>query len=122
MSQTILVADDTPDIRRLIVFTLKRHGYTVLEAADGETALMLIRRERPALAVLDIMMPRMTGLDVASELAQSADTASIPVLICSGSGISDSEIETQMRSATSYLPKPFTPRQLVERVEEMLKT
>lgn len=120
MSARILVADDDPFIRRLVVFTLKKRGYAVLEACDGVAALNLIRQERPDLAVLDVLMPEMSGLEVTKTLAQDPATAQIPVLILSASA-QQSEIEAGLASgATAYIIKPFEPRALGERVAEIL--
>lgn len=120
MSQTILIADDELNIRQLVAFTLRRRGYTVLEAADGTVALELIRRERPALAVLDVMMPGLTGIAVIRQLALSPETAAIPIILLSAKG-QGSEIEEGLASgARLYLVKPFSPRELADRVAEVL--
>lgn len=121
MSIRILVADDDPFIRRLVVFTLKKRGYEIIEAGDGKTALERIRTEKPDLAVLDVLMPEMTGLEVTKALSQDPETAKIPVLILSASA-QQSEIEAGMASgARSYLVKPFEPKALGERVAEILE-
>ncbi len=120
MSIRIVVADDEDDIRRLVAFTLRHRGYTVLEAVDGQQALQIIRAEQPDLAVLDVMMPHMSGLDVVREMASNVATASIPVLIVSAKGQSN-DIEAGLATgATSYLTKPFSPRVLAERVATIL--
>lgn len=121
MSGRIVVADDEADIRRLVAFTLRRRGYTVLEASDGEQALQLILAELPDLAVLDVMMPVLSGLDVVREMAANTITAHIPVLIVSAKGQS-TDIEVGLATgATSYLPKPFSPRVLADRVALLLE-
>lgn len=120
MSYRIVVADDDPFIRRLVVFTLKKRGYEIFEAGDGETALALIRRERPDLAVLDVLMPGMNGLEVTQELARDPATTAIPVLILSASAQAV-EIEAGFASgARDYLTKPFEPAVLGERVQALL--
>ncbi|HEX2173724.1 MAG TPA: response regulator [Dehalococcoidia bacterium] len=120
MSARIVVADDEADIRRLIVFTLKRRGYQVLEASAGDAALDLIRRERPDLAVLDVMMPGLTGLEVAGALGADPATRSIPIVMLSAKGQSV-EIEAGLASgARAYLVKPFAPQDLAARVAEIL--
>lgn len=122
MSRTIVIADDEPNIRQLVAFTLRRRGYVVLEADDGLAALELIRRQRPDLAVLDVMMPGLSGIDVLQHLTQDADTAAIPVIFLSAKGQS-SEIEAGLASgARLYLVKPFSPRELAERVTEVLES
>lgn len=120
MSGTILIADDEPNIRQLIAFTLRRRGYTVLEAEDGTVALERIRRERPDLAVLDVMMPGLTGLAVTRQLGLDPETAAIPIILLSAKG-QGSEIEAGLASgARLYLVKPFSPRELADRVAEVL--
>lgn len=121
MSKTILIADDEPNIRQLIAFTLRRRGYIILEADDGAAALALIRQESPDLAVLDVMMPGLTGIAVVQQLAVDPATAEIPVILLSAKG-QGSEIEEGLASgARLYLVKPFSPRELADRVAEVLE-
>ena len=116
----IVVADDEADIRRLTTFTLQRRGYTILEASAGDAALELIRRERPDLAVLDVMMPGLSGIEVAAAMAADPATASIPVVMLSAKGQA-SEVQAGLASgAHVYLVKPFSPRELGERVAAIL--
>ena len=121
MSIRIVVADDDPFIRRLVVFTLKKRGYETLEASNGAAALDLVRQAKPDLAVLDVLMPEMTGLEVTKILSQDPTTSNIPVLILSASA-QQSEVEAGLASgATAYLVKPFEPKVLGERVAEILE-
>lgn len=116
----IVIAEDEKDIRRLIRFTLQRRGYDVLEATDGEEALALIQMERPPLAILDVMMPGMTGLDVARSVMADPETAGTRVILLSAKG-QTSEIEKGLvTGAAAYLVKPFAPRELAARVAEIL--
>lgn len=120
MTARIIVADDENDIRRLIVFVLKRRGYTVMEANAGDVALDLIRQEKPDLVALDVMMPGLTGLEVASALRADPETAHIPIIILSAKGQA-TEIEAGLGcGASAYLVKPFAPQELAERVAEIL--
>ena len=121
MSARIVVADDEADIRRLIVFTLKRRGYEILEANAGDEALELIRRELPDLAVLDVMMPGLTGPEVIQSLVADPATASIVTILLSAKGQA-TEIESGLRSgASAYLVKPFAPAQLASRIADLLE-
>lgn len=120
MSKTILIADDEPSIRQLVAFTLRRRGYVIVEAEDGTTALELIRQQSPDLVVLDVMMPGLSGIAVTQQLTSDPITAEIPVILLSakGQGI---EIEEGLASgARLYLVKPFSPRELADRVAEVL--
>ncbi len=120
MSIRILVADDDPFIRRLVVFTLKKRGYEILEASDGASALKLARQEKPALVVLDVLMPGMTGLEVTQTLSQDPATAQIPIVILSANA-QQTDIDAGLASgATAYLVKPFEPKMLGERVAKIL--
>lgn len=120
MSARIVVADDEADIRRLIVFTLKKRGYQVLEAGAGDAALALIRQELPDLAVLDVMMPGLSGLEVAGALRDDPATRSIPIVMLSAKGQA-AEIQAGLDSgACAYLVKPFAPQELAARIAEIL--
>jgi DNA-binding response OmpR family regulator len=120
MTARIVVADDEADIRRLIVFALRRRGHTVMETGTGDGALALIRAERPQLAILDVMMPGMSGLAVAEALGADPGTAGLPILMLSAKGQA-AEIEEGLRSgACAYLVKPFAPAALIAQVTALL--
>lgn len=112
----VVVAEDDPDIRRLTSITLRRRGYEVLEASTGDAALALIRAERPDVAVLDDMMPGLTGVEVARALGADQATAGIPIVLASAKGQA-SEIEQGLASgARAYVVKPFAPVDLAAAV------
>jgi DNA-binding response OmpR family regulator len=121
VSRTILIADDEPNIRQLVAFTLRRRGYTVIEAEDGVVALDLIRSELPDLAVLDVMMPGLTGIAVVQQLFATPETATIPVILLSAKGQGVEIVEGVASGARMYLVKPFSPRELADRVAEVLE-
>lgn len=122
MSKTILIADDEPNIRQLVAFTLRRRGFEIVEAEDGVTALELIRQSAPDLVVLDVMMPGLTGIAVLQQLSADPATAEIPVVLLSAKG-QGVEIEEGLASgARLYLVKPFSPRELADRVAEVLES
>jgi DNA-binding response OmpR family regulator len=117
---TVLVADDDPDVRDVVVFKLQQSGHEVLVAEDGGAALDLARSARPDLAVLDVMMPRMTGLDVCRELRADRSTAGIPVILLTARA-QEGDIESGFAwGADDYLTKPFSPRELDSRVRAVL--
>lgn len=120
MTARVVVADDDPDIRQLVAFILKRRDYLVLEADNGTTALELVRREQPDVAILDIMMPGATGLEVAKELSHDPVTAHIPILLLSAHGQSGDIQEGLSNGARSYLVKPFLPKDLADRVATLI--
>jgi CheY-like chemotaxis protein len=118
----ILVADDEPHIRKLVTFTLKTKGYEVLEAADGGEALEAARTGAPDLILLDVMMPVMTGYDVLDRLKADPATADIPVIILSAKSQAAEVQEGLARGALEYISKPFTPKELAQRVADMLES
>jgi CheY-like chemotaxis protein len=120
VSARIVVADDEEDIVRLVAFVLRRRGYTVLEAQTGEEALDLIRRERPDLAVLDLRMPGMDGLEVMRALAADETVEPLPLIMLSASA-QQAEIEAGLSAGVAaYVAKPFTPQHLAGVVADVL--
>lgn len=117
----ILVADDEPDVLALVSLHLQRAGYDVLKADDGEQALRLAREEEPALVVLDLMMPGLSGLEVAKLLKQSPQTARIPVLMLTAKADEVDRIVGLEIGADDYVTKPFSPREIVLRVQSILR-
>lgn len=118
MSQRIVIADDEPDINRLIAMILRE--YTVLRAKRGDEALELIRQEMPDLAILDISMPGLTGLEVAQALLTDPATASIPLILLSAYG-QQREIDAGLATGVAlYIVKPFDPEELLQSVEKLL--
>jgi two-component system, OmpR family, phosphate regulon response regulator PhoB len=117
----ILVADDEPDVLSLLVINLQRAGYDVLKAEDGEQALRLAREHLPALLVLDVMMPGLTGFDVVKQLKQNAQTARLPVLMLTARADEVDRIVGFELGADDYVTKPFSPREIVLRVQSVLR-
>jgi DNA-binding response OmpR family regulator len=120
MSARIVVVDDEPDIRRLICFTLRRRGYDVVEDAAGDTGLETIRHVMPDLVVLDVMLPGLSGVQVAAALRSDEATAHIPVLLVSANGQSADIAKGLAAGAKAYLVKPFAPQELARTVESLL--
>jgi len=113
----ILVVDDDVKIVRLVRMYLERAGYRVIEATDGRSALAAIAEDAPALVVLDIMLPEIDGLAVLKAIRRTDRT---PVIILSARGLTDDRITGLGAGADDYLPKPFSPAELVLRVERIL--
>lgn len=120
MTVTVLVVDDDPVIQRLLRVNFEMEGYEVLVAVDGVDGLERARAEHPDIVVLDIMMPRMSGLDVAKSLKADPDTASIPVLLLSAKAQEADLVAGDESGADDYLTKPFDPLHLLQRVEKLL--
>jgi two-component system OmpR family response regulator len=118
MPRTILVVDDDPHIRQLLVFALGKAGLDTREAADGEEAVAMIGREPPDLVILDINMPRMDGLEVCRRVRTSS---AVPILFLSSR---DDEIDRVLGielGADDYVVKPFSPREVVARTQAILR-
>src|SRR6185295_19987645 len=121
VKRTILVVEDERDIRELVRFHLAQEGYSVREADSGESALAQVATERPALVVLDIMLPGTDGLEVCRRLRSAEATHNIPIIMLTArAGEVDRVIGLEM-GADDYLTKPFIPRELVARVKAVLR-
>jgi DNA-binding response OmpR family regulator len=117
----ILAADDDEDILELVTFRLGRSGYTVLQAHDGEEALQLATEHKLDLAVLDVGMPKLDGLEVTRRLRAQEATSSIPIILLTA-WVQESDVEQGFAAgATDYVRKPFSPMELVARVQAALR-
>ena len=116
----ILIAEDDPDIRELVAFTLRFAGHEVVTASNGEEAVQLAGHEFPDLILMDVRMPRMTGYDACRVMKANSELKDIPVVFLSAKG-QESEIQTGLEAgAEEYLLKPFAPNQLTDRVRAIL--
>jgi CheY-like chemotaxis protein len=113
--QTILVVEDDEDLRRLFRTALILAGFDVIEAGDGLEALLRIDQSPPDLVVLDIVLPRLSGIAVQQEIAAQAVTRQIPIVVITGSNL-----EPDAMQVACFLRKPVSPEQLVEAVERCL--
>jgi DNA-binding response OmpR family regulator len=117
----VLVADDEEDIRMLVTFRLKRAGYDVLEASDGEQALRLATERFPDVAVLDVMMPKLSGFDVLGQLRSNEATSELPVILLTARA-QPADVERGLAAgANDYVTKPFSPEELRGRVASLLE-
>jgi phosphate regulon transcriptional regulator PhoB len=121
MPQTILVVDDERDIVELVRYNLTQAGYRVVSATDGRQAVELARRERPDLVVLDLMLPVLPGAEVARTLKQDEKTRAIPILMLTARGEEMDRVVGFELGADDYVVKPFSPRELVLRVQAILR-
>ena len=116
----ILIAEDEPDIRDLISFTLRFAGHEVIPTSNGEEALHTAQAELPELVLLDVRMPRLSGYEVCERLKADANTQSIPVVFLSAKG-QESEIKAGLDAgAEDYILKPFSPDILISRIQAIL--
>ena len=117
----ILVVDDEPDILALVAYHLARSGYRVSTAATGTEALHAARDERPALIVLDLMLPELSGFEVLERLRGDAQLANTPVLMLTARREEQDRVKGLSLGADDYLVKPFSPQELVLRVRNILR-
>lgn len=116
----IVIAEDEPDIRDLITFTLRFAGFEVIAGANGEEGYQLAKREKPDLVMMDVRMPRMTGYEACQKIKADPELAHIPVIFLSAKG-QESEIQAGLDAgADDYLLKPFAPGDLTERIRVVL--
>lgn len=120
MSKKILIADDEQNIVISVEFLMKREGYEVFVAHDGEEALASIRAEKPDLVLLDVMMPKRNGFDVCQEVRADAALAGVRILMLTARG-RDTEVAKGLAlGADGYMTKPFSTKDLVDKVRELL--
>lgn len=114
----VVVADDDADIRELVTFKLRQAGYDIDAVADGAQAWATISEAPPRLAVLDVMMPGLSGLDVLRKIRDDEHTKTVPIILLTARS---RDIDAGFASgATDYVAKPFSPRELVRRVTSVL--
>jgi two-component system phosphate regulon response regulator PhoB len=119
--QRILVVDDEPDITALVAYHLAKASYRVTTAANGRDALRAAREERPDLIVLDLMLPGLSGYEVLAELRRQDETKDIGVIVLTARKEEPDRIKGLSLGADDYLPKPFSPPELVLRVGAVLR-
>ena len=115
---TILVVDDEQEIRNLVEIYLKNEGFKVIKAGDGEEALKILEKEEVDLMVLDIMMPKLDGMEVCKRVREHMN---LPILMLSAKSEDMDKIQGIMTGADDYLTKPFNPLELSVRVKSLLR-
>jgi len=121
MSHKILIADDEPNILISLEFLMKREGFEVVLARDGQEAIDAIVRERPALVLLDVMMPVKTGFDVCSEVRASETLRDTIIVMLTAKGRDTDVAKGLALGANAYMTKPFSTKELVQKVRELLE-
>jgi len=121
MSQKILLIDDEPDVLDMVELNLKSSGFKVSSAQDGEVGIRKARDEQPTLIVLDLMLPRMSGLEVCKNLKKDPATMGIPVIMLTAKSDEVDRIVGLELGADDYVTKPFSPRELVLRIKSVLR-
>jgi len=121
MSIRILVADDEPNQLELLTYNLTQADYEVIRAADGQQALDMIDEHHPDLAIIDWMMPEMSGIDVCRTLRSRSETKRLPIIILSARGEEGDRTLGLDIGADDYISKPFSPREMISRVRALLR-
>lgn len=117
----ILIVDDDPDTRNIIKTILNAKGYKTKEAIHGKEALEFVKTEIPALILLDVMMPEMSGYDVITRLKLKPETQKIPIIMLTAKGEDEDILSGYNDYAVDYyIPKPFTPKHLLNGIELIL--
>ncbi len=120
MSKKIVLAEDEPQIARLIEFKLKKEGYSVTSKENGEEALKAIKADKPDLILLDVMMPVMGGYEVLRRLKEDENLKSIPVVMLTARAQEKDVVKGIAMGAEDYITKPFHPAELLARVKRIL--
>lgn len=121
MSATILIADDEPNIVISLEFLMKREGYQVLVARDGQETIDAIVQHRPDLVLLDVMMPLKTGFEVCEEVRSREDIRDTRLLMLTAKGRDTDVAKGLALGANAYMTKPFATKELVEKVRSLLE-
>ena len=117
---SVLVADDDRRVRELLEIALTAHGFNVFTAADGEEAIKRVLCEHPDLVVLDVRLPKKSGLEVCQALRGGAGDPTMPIILVSAVAETDSRVQAFQRGADDYLAKPFSPKELIARIRRQL--
>ncbi len=119
--KTILVVDDEQDLLDLIEYNLKNEGFNVIKAEDGVSAIHEAKNNPIDLVLLDIMMPKMDGLEVCNQMRSNADLKHIPIIFLTARGDEKTEVEGLDTGADDYITKPISTKKLISRIKAVLR-
>ena len=121
MSQKrILLVEDNEFNRKIVRNLLAKQPYELLEANDGEAGVAVARRDRPDVIVMDVQLPKLSGLDATRALRAEPETANIPIIVVTSFALSGDQKKAMDAGATAYLAKPYSPRQLLDTIRKMV--
>ena len=120
MPKTIVIADDEPHVLRSLEFILKKQGYIVVTAVNGEEALERVKESNPDLVFLDIQMPKMDGNSVLRHLRDDPNYQDLYIVMITAKGQEADRLNSLESGANEYVTKPYSPRKLIGRVKEIL--
>ncbi|MEJ2407854.1 MAG: phosphate regulon transcriptional regulator PhoB [Novosphingobium sp.] len=121
MNPTVLVVEDDTALCELLTWNLSAEGYEVRSTADGEEALLMVREQAPDAIVLDWMIEQVPGIEVCRQLRKDKETAQIPIIMLTARGEEEDMIRGFKTGADDYVTKPFSPRELMARIEALLR-
>lgn len=119
--QTILVVDDEQDLLDLIEYNLKKEGFDVLKAENGQQGIQMAKEHSPNLVLLDIMMPKMDGLEVCDQMRADPSLKHIPIIFLTARGDEKTEVEGLDKGADDYITKPISTTKLISRIKAVLR-
>ena len=117
---TVLYVEDNEYNRKIVRQLLTRTSYRLREAVDGEAALGMVREERPDLILMDVQLPKMSGLDVTRALRDDPATADVPIIVVTSFALSGDEQRAMAAGASAYIAKPYSPRELLALINTFL--
>jgi two-component system chemotaxis response regulator CheY len=120
MSRKIMTVDDSASVRKMISFTLKQHGYEVVEAVNGTEALRKLKEEKIDMLITDINMPELDGIDLVRKVRDNPSYKFIPIIILTTEAQAGKKEEAKAAGATGWIVKPFRPEQLAAVVRKVL--
>lgn len=120
-TRTALVVDDDPEIRKLLVASMERLGFTVAQAADGRTAIKLLGERRPTLLCIDLMLPESSGYDVCEHVQKTATLQGLPIVMVSARTMPEDRAQAEELGVRAYLAKPFTQSELKQAIASALE-
>jgi DNA-binding response OmpR family regulator len=116
----VLIAEDEPSILESLDFILRRAGFSILSVTDGDAALAAIRRSKPRLVVLDVMLPKRSGFEVLKQIRADAQTRELPVLILTAKGQAQDRRTAEELGASSFVTKPYANADVVGTVRQLI--
>lgn len=121
MNPTVLIVEDEPSLVALLRYNLEKSGYRVEEAVDGQEAMLKVQEEKPDLVLLDWMLPQMSGLEVCRQIRRNPATRNIPIIMLTARGEEGDRVRGLDAGADDYIPKPFSPSELLARMRAVLR-
>jgi two-component system cell cycle response regulator DivK len=117
--KTVLYVEDNEFNRKIVRHLLARTSYRLVEAVDGEAGVAMARDERPDLVIMDIQLPKMSGLDATRQLAAAPETRHIPIIVITSFALAGDEQKAKDAGAAAYLAKPYSPRELLGMIRSL---